>query len=211
MRTRLVRATWVALLVPLIGMIPTTAAAQNRTVTIPQRGERRPFTAAPRDSLEGRVRERMTEVLTRQLALSDEQARRLSAVAQRLEPRRRALVAEELAVRAALRAQIAAGDSARDTEVTGLIDRMLKVQRARVELLESEQQELSSFLSPMQRAKYLGLEEQMRLRMQEVQGRPMPPGQGPPPPGLRPGGMRRGGPPGEPRIELRRVPDLERR
>ena len=70
--------------------------------------------------------------------------------------------AEELAVRAALRAQIAAGDSARDTEVMSLIERMLKVQRARVELLETEQQELASFLSPMQRAKYLGLEEQMR-------------------------------------------------
>jgi hypothetical protein len=109
-------------------------------------------------------------------------------------------------VRAALRAQIAAGDSARDTEVMSLIERMLKVQRARVELLETEQQELASFLSPMQRAKYLGLEEQMRLRMQEVQGRPMP-GQGPPPPGMIPGGLRRGGPPAGARVEMRRVPD----
>jgi hypothetical protein len=87
-----------------------------------------------------------------------------------------------------------------------LIERMLKVQRARVELLETEQQELASFLSPMQRAKYLGLEEQMRLRMQEVQGRPMP-GQGPPPPGMIPGGLRRGGPPAGARVEMRRVPD----
>lgn len=206
MRSRLAQAAWVALLFPLIATIPTTAAAQNRPLTIPQRGERRPFTAAQRDSLEGRVRERMAQVMTRQLALSDEQSRRLGVVSQRLEPRRRALVAEELAVRAALRAQIAAGDSARDTEVMSLLERMLKVQRARVELLETEQQELASFLSPMQRAKYLGLEEQMRLRMQEVQGRPMP-GQGPPPPGMIPGGLRRGGPPAGARVEMRRVPD----
>jgi len=127
-----------------------------------------------------------------------------------LEPRRRALVAEERAVRAALRAQIAAGDSARDAELTSLLNRMIEVQRARVLLLETEQQELTAFLTPLQRAKYLGIEEQMRMRAEQVQGRPMP-GQGPPPgmmPGQGPPGLMRGNPE-RPRIELRRVPDPE--
>jgi len=87
---------------------------------------------------------------------------------------------------------------------------MIEVQRARVLLLETEQQELTAFLTPLQRAKYLGIEEQMRMRAEQVQGRPMP-GQGPPPgmmPGQGPPGLMRGNPE-RPRIELRRVPDPE--
>jgi protein CpxP len=207
MSPSIMRAAWVALLLALVVALPRTGSAQNRTITLEQRGERRPFTVGQRDSLEGLVRARMAEVMKRQLSLTDDQSRKLRALSQRLEPRRRALVAEEREVRIALRAQITAGDSAPEAAVTALIDRMLKVQRGRVELLESEQQELAAFLTPIQRAKYLGLEEQMRLRVQEVQGRPMP-GQGPPP-GMAPGGMRRGGPPPEARIELRRVPNPE--
>ena len=103
-----------------------------------------------------------------------------------------------------MRAQIAAGDSARNAELTSLLNRMIEVQRARVLLLETEQQELTAFLTPLQRAKFLGIEEQMRLRAEQLQGRPMP-GQGPPP-GMMPG---QGPPLGRPRLELRRPPDPE--
>jgi len=194
---------------------PAELLSQGRTNVIEQREGRPrlaqpPVTTTQRDALEARVRARMAMVLQRQLELTDEQSRRLSALAQRLEPRRRALVAEERAVRAALRAQIAAGDSARDAELTSLLNRMIEVQRARVLLLETEQQDLTAFLTPLQRAKYLGSEEQMRMRAEQVQGRPMP-GQGPPPgmmPGQGPPGLMRGNPE-RPRIELRRVPDPE--
>ncbi|MFM8301289.1 MAG: hypothetical protein ACKN99_01975, partial [Gemmatimonadota bacterium] len=127
---------------------------QGRTLVIDQREGRpregqRPVTTAQRDSLEARVRARMAQVLQRQLELTDDQSRRITALSQRLEPRRRALVAEERAVRTALRAQIAAGDSARDAELTSLLNRMIEVQRARVLLLETEQQELTAFLTPL--------------------------------------------------------------
>ena len=185
---------------------PVEVRSQGRAIVFEQRDGRpregqRPFTLTQRDSLEALVRTRMAMVLQRQLELTDEQSRRLSALSQRLEPRRRALVTEKRAVRTASRAQIAAGDSARDAELTSLLNRMIEVQRARVLLLETEQQELTAFLTPLQRAKYLGIEEQMRLRAEQVQGRPTP-GQGPPP------GMMRGNP-DRPRVELRRVPDPE--
>lgn len=198
------RMVWSALCVTVTLACPAVVQSQGRTIIIEQREERpraasRPFTTSQRDSLEALVRTRMAEVLQRQLELTDEQSRRLGALSQRLEPRRRALVVEERTVRTALRMRIAAGDSARDAELTSLLARMIEVQRARVLLLETEHQELSTFLTPLQRAKYLGIEEQMRLRAEQVQGRPMP-GQGPPP------GMMQGNPE-RPRIELRRVPD----
>ena len=209
MRTTRHRRLWCILTLAVSLTAPAQLRSQGRTVTIEQREGRpregqRPLTITQRDSLEAQVRARMAMVLQRQLELTDEQSRRLSALAQRLEPRRRALVAEERAVRTALRAQIAAGDSARDGELTSLLTRMIEVQRARVLLLESEQQELTAFLTPLQRAKFLGIEEQMRLRAEQVQIRPMP-GQGPPP-GMMPG---QGPPLGRPRLELRRPPDPE--
>lgn len=191
------RKVWIALVTPLLLGVAGSMQAQapGQRLPVDQRGDpmsapQRRVDAARRDSLMLRVRERMGEVMRRQLQLSDEQARRLRNVSARLEPRRRALVAEELAVRAALRAQIAAGDSASDPEITSLLTRMIEVQRSRAALMEAEQQELSAFLTPIQRAKYLGIEEQMRLRAEQLQGRPMP-GQGPPP-GMMPGQ----GPPG---------------
>lgn len=209
MRTTRNRRLWCILTLAVSLTAPAVVRSQGRTLVIDQREGRpregqRPVTAAQRDSLEARVRARMAQVLQRQLELTDDQSRRLSALSQRLEPRRRSLVAEERAVRTALRAQIAAGDSARDAELTSLLNRMIEVQRARVLLLETEQQELTAFLTPLQRAKFLGIEEQMRLRAEQVQGRPMP-GQGPPP-GMMPG---QGPPLGRPRLELRRPPDPE--
>lgn len=209
MRTTMNRRLWCLLTLVVSLTAPAVVWSQGRTIVIDQREGRpregqRPVMTVQRDSLETLVRARMAMVLQRQLGLSDDQSRRLSALSQRLEPRRRALVAEERAVRTALRAQIAAGDSARDAELTSLLNRMIEVQRARVLLLETEQQELTAFLTPLQRAKYLGIEEQMRLRVEQVQGRPMP-GQGPPP-GMMPG---QGPPLGRPRVELRRLPDPE--
>ncbi len=216
MRSTMNRLLWWVLTFAATLTAPAELRSQERTITIieqregrPREGQR-PFTITQRDSLEALVRARMAMVLQRQLELTDEQSRRLSAFAQRLEPRRRALVAEERAVRTALRARIAAGDSARDAELTSLLNRMIEVQRARVLFLETEQQELTAFLTPLQRAKYLGIEEQMRLRAEQVQGRPMP-GQGPPLrriPGQGPPGMMRGNP-DRPLIERRRVPDPE--
>lgn len=207
----LLRVVVIALVAPLLAGVPRSMVAQPPAPRLPVEQRANPIAmpqrrleAARRDSLMLRARERMGEVVQRQLQLSDEQTRRLRTVAARLEPRRRALIAEELAVRTALRAQIAAGDSASDAEITALLSRMIEVQRARAGLMETEQQELGAFLTPLQRAKYLGIEEQMRLRAEQLQGRPMP-GQGPPP-GMMPG---QGPPLGRPRLELRRPPDPE--
>lgn len=133
----------------------------------PVRGDR-PLGPAQRDSLEQRVRMRMEQVLKTQLGLSDEQLRQLRATNTRIEQRRRALFQQEREVRVQLRDAMRVQDTTRNAEISGLLDRMIAVQRQRVELLDDEQKELATFLTPMQRARYFGMEEQIRRRVTEM-------------------------------------------
>lgn len=151
---------------------------------------------AQRDSLEARVRQRMGQVIKRELGLNDDQMRRLQATNRRFEGQRRALFEQEREVRTGLRDEMASGDTTRNAQVSALLDQMLGLQRKRLELLEAEQKELATFLTPIQRARYFGMEEQIRRRVMEMreQGTPgrrpgMTPGQAPP--GGRTGGGRR--------------------
>jgi len=133
-----------------------------------------------RDSLESRVRQRMEQVLQRQVGLSDDQMRRLRATNRRFDAQRRDLLIRERQVRLGLRDEIALGDSTRNPQVAKLLDEMLQLQRQRLDLLESEQKELATFMTPHQRAKYFGIEEQVRRRVEEMreQGGRQPAGAG---------------------------------
>ena len=142
---------------PLL-VFATTAIAQGRPE--PSR--------AQRDSLEARVRTRMDQVLRTQLGLNDEQVQKLRATNRQFEGQRRQLFEQERRVRGELRAAIELGDSTQDTRIGPLLDRTMQIQRERLTLQEAEQRELATFLSPLQRAKLFGLEEQMRRRMQEM-------------------------------------------
>jgi hypothetical protein len=69
--------------------------------------------------------------------------------------------------------QMAAGDSADQVRVSEFIDETLRIQRERLDLTEREQRELSQFMTPMQRAMYFGIQDELRRRMEEMrqQGR----------------------------------------
>lgn len=126
-----------------------------------------------RDSLEAQVRQRMAQMLRSQLGLNDDQMRRLAATNRRFERQRIALVTQEREVRMGLRDEIESGDTTRSTQVSALLDRMILLQRQRLELLEAEQKELASFLTPVQRARYFGMEEQIRRRVMEMREQQM--------------------------------------
>ena len=95
--------------------------------------------------------------------------------------------------RRGLRDEVLRGDSASSTKIDQFLTDQFKIDRERVDLTEAEQRELGKFLTPVQRAKYLGVQEQIRREMDQLRGR----GRGMPPPGdsagMRP---RRKGPPG---------------
>ena len=181
----MMRHTWRALF--LLAVITLGASAQGT-----------PPNNARRDSLEARVRARMATVMRNQVGLNDEQIRRLQQTNRRFEGQRLALFEQERRVREDLRAALAAGDSASDARVAPLLDRTIQLQRERLDLQEAEQRELATFLTPTQRARLYGLEEQMRRRMQDLRdARPdqAPVRRGPPggPPGGPPAGPPGGG------------------
>ena len=136
-----------------------------------------------RDELERRFRERSAEIARRELQLNDDQMSRLRAVNRQFETQRLALFAEERRARQALRAELTAA-SPNQQKVAALLDNLMGVSRRRFDIQASEQRELAKFLTPVQRAKYFGLQNQLRQRMEQVQGRggqrggrrrPMPP------------------------------------
>ena len=143
-----------------------------------------------REALELRVRERLGRLVKEQLSLSDEQVTRLQQTNRKFERERIALVEQERDIRISVRSEVLAGDSANQTRVAALIDQMLKVQRQRTEIVEREQRELAAFLTPVQRVKYLVLQEQVRRRVEEFRQRGPQRGGGGAGPG-RPGGSGR--------------------
>ena len=131
-------------------------------------GVSRPAAGADRARLEQQLRQRVGRVVQARLRLTDEQMARLQRTNQSYEARRRALVTQERQMRLAIREQLAAGDSADQKRVAGLIESAIRIQRQRLDLVEQEQRELSAFLTPVQRARYLDLQERLRRRVEEL-------------------------------------------
>ena len=82
-------------------------------------------------------------------------------------------------------------DQVNQTRVAELLDTVLRLQRSRLELVEREQRELATFLTPVQRARYQAFVDFVQRRMDDMDGRGgarggQPGGQGrgkrPPPP-----------------------------
>ncbi|HUQ84128.1 MAG TPA: hypothetical protein VM076_23460 [Gemmatimonadaceae bacterium] len=160
--TRVLRQPVVALLVAIGATSPATA----------QRVDRAPARAgAPaqgREGLERLLRERFADVVRRRLSLSDAQMRQLGQVNNRYERERMMLLREERQTRQALRAEVLAGDSADQTRIAELIDGALRVQRQRLDITEREQRDLAAFMTPLQRAKYVGIQDDLRRRVEEM-------------------------------------------
>lgn len=125
-----------------------------------------------RQVLEQRVRQRMAAVVKDRLGLSDEQMRRLGEVNRDIEGQRRLLNEQERELRVGLRAELVRGDSANQDRVARFVDQLIDVQRRRIDLLSREQRALAGFMTPVQRAQYLAIQDQLRRRMEEMRGRP---------------------------------------
>jgi len=159
-----------------LGLVAGTAVAQNppaqpRTAAQPQaQAGARAQARAPQDraQLEQQIRNRIANQLKNQLKLSDDQFTKLQATNKRFEEKRRLLVEQERDARMSMRDLILAGDTTNQAKVSGALDKMMQIQRQRFELVEQEQKELAGYLTPMQRARFLGMQEQMRRRMDDM-------------------------------------------
>lgn len=155
-----------------------------------QRLDRRP--ARPTDQppgmagLERQFRERLAEVVRRQLNLDDAQMRRLRQVNDRVERERMLLLREERQLRVALRDEMLAGDSADQSKVAQLLDDALRIQRRRLDLVEQEQRALAGFMTPVQRARYFAIQDNLRRRLEDLRQERQQRRPGAPAPGVRP-------------------------
>ncbi|HEY9229109.1 MAG TPA: hypothetical protein VIP11_20830, partial [Gemmatimonadaceae bacterium] len=135
-----------------------------------------------RPVLEGQVRQAMTKAVRTQLKLDDQKMRELQRTDSKYEKRRRQLTADERAARQTLRAAVEDSAATDQSKIEQAMARMIQIQRERVDLLEAEQKEFATFLSPKQRAQYFALRERVARRMLELQqggrgrrGGPIPP------------------------------------
>lgn len=166
--------TWLPVLA--LAVLSTISAASSAGAQgTPPSAERRGMRPDDprRVELERRFQQRMETMVRERLQLTDEQAMRLREVASRTEEVRRNLRRDEMLARRAMRDQLLAGDSANEARVSELLEQLPRLERRRLELFEQEQRDLAKFLSPVQRARYFALQDELRRGMQELQRRRM--------------------------------------
>ncbi len=152
-----------ALVAPLV--LVATLAAQNPP---PQSGSP-PGGPPPRGRpLDDMVRTQLSRVLRTQVGLTESQLQRVQDLNTRLDGQRRQFNQDESRVRQSLRDEVMMGDSTRNATVGELLDRLIRIERQRSDLFEQEHRELAQFMTPMQRAKYMGVQEAVRRRVQEL-------------------------------------------
>jgi hypothetical protein len=155
-----------------VGGAPATGAAQRAAPDNPRRAE-----------LEQQIRQRMARMLKERVGLDDAQFEKTVAVNRRFDERRRALVEQERDVRIGMRQEVMLEEQANQDRVARLLDQAIQVQRLRLQLMEDEQRALAEFLTPVQRAKYMAVQEQIHRALEEMRR----PGAGRAPGARRPG------------------------
>ena len=124
--------------------------------------------AAAPPAMQNRFRERLGQLVKTQLGLTDAQYQKVVAVNAKYESQRFTLMQQERELRITIRDEVLRGDQADQKRIERLIGEMFKVQQQRLDILQNEQKDLSAFLTPLQRAKYLGIQEQVRKRLQKM-------------------------------------------
>lgn len=157
-------------------LLGAAASASAQRAARPGRADRqleRGETAAQqpnprRQALQKQVRQAFANAVRKQLDLNDDQMRSLQRADANFERQRRGLLREERQARVDLAAAMADSTSPDQSRIARQLDVLLQSQRKRADLLESEQKELSGFLTPLQRAKYFAMKERLNRRLQQL-------------------------------------------
>ncbi len=161
--------------------------AQGRP--FPQRpgGRMQQATPEQRQQLQRRIREELARAAREKVGLTDDQMQKLAPVNRKYAEQRRDLMLQERDVRMQLRRELMDTTSPDQAKIAQYQHQLLDFQRKRLDIVDAEDKELSTFMTPAQVARYRALQEQIRMRVQQM--RRMPPG-GPPtqPDGTRPPG-----------------------
>ena len=173
MRTRAAALSVAVLLLVLAGLDADAQIRPRRESTLPRVGAARQLPderVAPgnRVQLERRFRQLLYQVTRRRVGLSDAQMNRLMPINQRFETERRGIQRQERETRLALREAMRDSTHADQARITSYLDRLVQLQRQRVDLVAREQRDLAEFMTPLQRARYTALQEQVRRRIEQM-------------------------------------------
>jgi hypothetical protein len=125
-----------------------------------------PLPQQDRAQLEARFRQQMARRARTELGLTDDQMRRLQETHRKFAQNERALDMSENQTRRALRDALMGASSAdQERQVGELQDRLLSLQRQRLDLVAAEQKELGAFLTNVQRVRFQALQENFRRQM----------------------------------------------
>lgn len=142
----------------------------RRDSQLPRAGIRaqQPPVGQERQQLQRRLQQRLWQMTQRRVGLTDAQMNRLAPVHQRFESQRREILRQERQTRLALRDAMRDSTQADQGQISGYLERLVQLQRQRADLLEQEQKELGQFMTPLQRARYTALQEQVRRRIEQL-------------------------------------------
>ena len=162
-----------ALLLVVAGLDAGAQRRPRRESTLPRAGAARQLpdeggAGRNRAQLERRFRQMLYQVTRRRVGLTDEQMNRLMPINQRFETQRRAIVRQERETRLALRDAMRDSTHADQPRITGYLDKLVELQQQRVALVAQEQRDLAEFMTPLQRARYTALQEQVRRRIEQL-------------------------------------------
>ena len=173
MRTRAASLSLGAVLLAAAVLEAGAQIRPRRESTLPRAGAARQLpdersAAGNRAQLERRFRQMLYQVTRRRVGLTDAQMNRLMPINQRFETERRGIQRQERETRLALRDAMRDSTHADQARITGYLDKLVELQRQRVELVAQEQRDLAEFMTPLQRARYTALQEQVRRRIEQM-------------------------------------------
>jgi hypothetical protein len=140
------------------------AIAHGQPVTAPV------TTKASRPALEKQFRERVAKLTQNRVGLNDAQMAQLEQSNARFAPQLAQVAAQEKETRRQLRLEMTSGGQPNQQHVSDLLDASLRLQKERIAIIETEQKDLARFMNPVQRARYIALQQQFRRRAQELDG-----------------------------------------
>lgn len=139
------------------------AAAYAQPVTAP-------IAKANRPALDQQFRERVAKLTQDRIGLTDAQMAQLKQSNAHFAPQLSQVAAQERETRRQLRQEMTSGGQPNQQHVSELLDASLRLQKQRITIVEAEQKELARFMTPVQRARYIALQQQFRRRAQELDG-----------------------------------------
>jgi protein CpxP len=128
----------------------------------------KPTAAADRPALEQQFRVRVARLAQQRIGLTDAQMTQLQQSNARFGPRLNQIATQERETRRQLRSELTSTAEPNQQHVGSLLDASLQLQKQRIELVEEEQKDLARFMTPVQRARYIALQQQFRRRADEL-------------------------------------------